>query len=270
MAAKTKAASGERALITGASAGIGASLAKQFAAGGFDLVLVARSGDKLEVIAKALRSEHAVDVTVIAMDLAVAGAPQKLFDAVAKKKLAIDVLVNNAGVMEMAGFAATAAERHQQMIALNVATLTDMLSYFMQPMIERGRGRILNVASIAAFQPVPSLATYAATKAYVLSLTEALAVELKPKGISVTALCPGLTETDMVASARASNQAASQLPPFLIGDVEDVAEQGYAACMAGEVIRVPGALNYMATIAARATPKWMMRAMGGIAGRFAV
>tara|TARA_R110000824_G_scaffold118960_18_gene272507 strand:+ start:25420 stop:26238 length:819 start_codon:yes stop_codon:yes gene_type:complete len=269
MAARTKPSARETALITGASGGIGASLAKQFAAGGFDLVLVARSADKLEVLAESLRAEHAVHVLVVPADLSVKGAPKTLFDSLKKKKRAVDVLVNNAGVLEMGAFAAISPERHQELVTLNVATLTDMTSRFVGPMIERGRGRILNVASIAAFQPIPSLATYAATKAYVLSLTEALSEELKPKGISVTALCPGITETGMVAAAREANAAASQLPPFLIGDVDDVAAQGYAACMAGEVIRVPGALNFAATLASRLTPKWAVRAVTGAVGRFA-
>ncbi|MGV8995430.1 MAG: SDR family NAD(P)-dependent oxidoreductase [Parvibaculaceae bacterium] len=270
MAKAQKSSARERALVTGASGGIGASIARNCAGGGFDLVLVARSADKLEALAEELRAAHGVDVVVMPADLGVAGAAKKLFDTLKKKKIDIDVLVNNAGVMEMAGFAATLPARHQQMISLNVAALTDMLSYFLPPMIERGRGKILNVASIAAFQPVPSLATYAATKAYVLSLTESLSEELKGKGVSITVLCPGLTETDMVAAARAANPAAAQLPSFLIGDVDDVAAQGYAAMMAREVIRVPGAMNRMASMAARAAPKWMVRAMIGAAGRFAV
>lgn len=270
MAARTKPSTRETALITGASAGIGASLARQFAKGGFDLVLVARSADKLKALARDLEADHAVTVTVMPADLAVPGAPKVLFDAVAKKKLAIDILVNNAGVMEMGAFAAITPERHQELIALNVATLTDMTARFLAPMVERGRGRILNVASIAAFQPIPVLATYAATKAFVLSLTESLSEELKGKGVSVTALCPGITDTNMVASAVEANPAAAQLPSFLIGDVDDVAAQGYAACMAGEVIRVPGAMNLMATIAARAAPKWAVRAITGAVGRFAI
>lgn len=270
MARRSKPPTRETALITGASGGIGASLARQFACGGFDLVLVARSRDKLEALAEVLTAEHGINVTVLPTDLSVSGAPKTLFDAVRKKKIDIDILVNNAGVLEMGAFAAMPPERHQELINLNVAVLTDMVSRFVEPMIERKRGRILNVASIAAFQPVPSLATYAATKAYVLSLTESLSEELKHQGVTVTALCPGITETDMVAQAREANPAASQLPSFMIGDVDDVAAQGYAACMAGEVIRVPGALNYAASIAARATPKWAVRAVTGIMGRFAI
>lgn len=268
--ARAAASGRDTVLITGASAGIGAALARQFAAGGFDLVLVARSRDKLETLARELKGEHAVEATVMPADLSTPGAPKALFEAVKKRKLVIDILVNNAGVLEMGAFSAIAPGRHQELIALNVATLTDMTSRFLAPMLERGKGRILNVASIAAFQPVPSLATYAATKAYVLSLTESLSEELKGSGVTVTALCPGITETSMVDRAREANAAASQLPPFMIGDVNDVAAQGYAALMAGEVIRVPGVLNFAASLAARATPKWVVRRFAGALGRMAL
>ncbi|MDR3498251.1 MAG: SDR family oxidoreductase [Parvibaculum sp.] len=268
--ARSAASGRDTVLITGASAGIGAALARQFAAGGFDLVLVARSRDKLETLARELKGEHAVEATVMPADLSTPGAPKALFEAVKKRKLAIDILVNNARVLEMGAFNAISPERHQELIALNVATLTDMTSRFLAPMLERGKGRILNVASIAAFQPVPSLATYAATKAYVLSLTESLSEELKGSGVTVTALCPGITETSMVDRAREANAAASQLPPFMIGDVNDVAAQGYAALMAGEVIRVPGVLNFAASLAARATPKWVVRRFAGALGRMAL
>jgi short-subunit dehydrogenase len=274
MAARKAAGSGasarETVLITGASAGIGAALARQFAAGGFDLVLVARSRDRLEALAEALKAEYSVEAMAMPADLSMRGAPKALFDAVRKRRLAVDVLVNNAGVLEMGAFRAMTPERHQELIGLNVATLTDMTSRFLAPMLERGKGRILNVASIAAFQPVPSLATYAATKAYVLSLTESLSEELKGTGVSITALCPGITETGMVDRAREANAAASRLPAFMIGDVDDVAAQGYAALMSGEVIRVPGALNFAASLAARAAPKWVVRTFAGAFGRLAI
>jgi short-subunit dehydrogenase len=126
---------------------------------------------------------------------------------------------------------------------------------------------VLNVASIAAFQPVPTLATYAATKAYVLSLTESLAEELRGSGVSATALCPGITATHMLSSAVETNAQLAKLPSFLIGDVDAVAAEGYRACMAGEVIRVPGLINLAATVAGRATPKWLLRRVAGAFGR---
>jgi hypothetical protein len=134
-------------------------------------------------------------------------------------------------------------------------------------MVERGSGRVLNVASIASFQPIPSLAIYAASKAFVLSLTESLAEELKGSGVSITALCPGITATNMVSTAQ-ENSGGLNIPDFLIGDVDDVAADGYKACMKGEVIVVPGAMNLAAILAGRAIPKWLLRRITGAVGRY--
>jgi uncharacterized protein len=254
-------------LITGASSGIGEELAKCFARHGHKLVLVARSADKLRALAADLKARHGTDVTVLPADLAVPLAADKLAAALQRKGLAVEVLVNNAGVLEQAAFCDIPAERHQQLIALNVAGLTAMLAALLPGMKQRGWGRVLNVASIAAFQPVPMLATYAATKAYVLSLTEALAEELKGSGVSVSALCPGITATPMVANAAGGNSQFARLPGFLIGDAAAVAADGYRACMRGEVIKVAGAVNLAATLAARATPKWLLRGLSGAVAR---
>ena len=255
--------SGRTALVTGASSGIGEALAARFAEGGFNLVLVARSADKLEALAASLASAHGVKAWAVPADLAQPGAAHKLAAACKRARRRIDVLVNNAGVLENGAFVDTTAARHQQLIDLNVGALTAMLAAFLPAMVERGEGRVLNVASIAAFQPVPSLATYAATKAYVLSLTESLSEELKGSGVTVTALCPGITETPMVQSARQANAELGKLPDFVVGSAEDVAREGYDACLRGEVIRVPGVLNQAATLAARATPKWLLRRLSG-------
>lgn len=264
----TKASRPERTvLITGASSGIGEELAHCFAKGGFRLVLVARSADKLQLLAEALQREHAVDVMVMPADLAQPGAAAALAKSLARKHVVVDVLVNNAGVLEQGAFCAIGAARHQELIALNVAGLTAMLAAFLPGMRERGWGRVLNVASIAAFQPVPSLATYAATKAYVLSLTEALSEELKGSGVTLTALCPGVTATPMVSRATDANQKLNQLPGFMIGNAAQVAAEGYQACLRGEVIRVPGVVNLAGTLAARATPKWLLRSLGGLVAR---
>jgi len=258
------------ALITGASSGIGESLARCFAAGGHALVLVARSKDKLDALAAALVAAYGVKVTVLPADLALPAAAQGLATALKRKRIAVDVLVNNAGVLEQGAFASMPAQRHQQMIDLNVSGLTAMLATFVPAMCERGFGRVLNVASIAAFQPVPTLATYAATKAYVLSLTESLAEELKGSGVTVTALCPGITATGMLRDATAGNAQLAKLPGFLVGDVDEVAAAGYAACMRSEVIRVPGVVNLATTLAARATPKWLLRRLAGTVTRKAL
>lgn len=142
-----------------------------------------------------------------------------------------------------------------------------MLSHFLPLMLKRESGRVLNVASIAAFQPVPTLATYAASKAYVLSLTESLSQELEGTGVTMTALCPGITSTPMLAAATQADQQLSMRPAFLIGNANDVARQGFDAGMRGDVICVPDAINRVAMLASRSTPKWLLRSLGGMLSR---
>ena len=256
-------------LITGASSGIGEALARRFARGGHALVLVARNRVKLEALAASLAAEHGVEVCVQPADLTRPGATRALAVALKRKRVAIDVLVNNAGALEQGAFTSTPPRRHQQLIDLNVAALTGMLAQFLPPMCERGRGRVLNVASIAAFQPVPLLATYAATKAFVLSLSESLAEEVRHCGVTVTVLCPGITATNMLSTATKAHARLTKLPGFLIGDADRVADEGYQACMQGEVIRIPGAINQAVTLASRATPKWLLRRIAGTLARSA-
>lgn len=260
-------ASRSTALITGASSGIGETLAWLIAAEDYDLILVARSKDKLEALAQALRDGHPVAVTVVPLDMAASGSARKLWLAVKRQGLAVDVLVNNAGVLQHGAFTAMTPAEHQAMVQLNVAGFTDLLAHFVPPMVARGSGRVLNVASIAAFQPIPSLATYAATKAYVLSLSEALGEELRGSGVTLTTLCPGITATDMVARAQAGSSALQNLPSMLISDVQDVAVEAWQACLQGRAIVVPGTLNFATTLAARATPKWLLRRLTGLLGR---
>ncbi len=264
---KSKIGSSETVLITGASSGIGEALAACFARGGFDLVLVARSADKLEALAKNLASKYKIKTWVEPADLAKPGSAKKLAATMKRRRRSIDVLVNNAGVLEHGAFAAMPDTRHQELIDLNVSGLTAMLAHFLPPMLARGHGRILNVASVAAFQPVPTLATYAATKAYVLSLTESLSEELKGSGVSITALCPGVTATNMLTAAKSTSSKLGQLPGFLIGDADKVAAEGYEACIKGDVIKVPGVVNLAAILASRATPKWLLRRISGALGR---
>jgi short-subunit dehydrogenase len=251
------------ALVTGASSGIGEALATCFAKAGHNLVLVARSEARLRRLAAALAAAHGVKAWALPADLAQLGAAERLAAALRRARRPIDVLVNNAGVLAHGPFIGMPQGRHRQLIDLNVAALTEMLAHFVPPMVRRGRGRVLNVASIAAFQPVPSLATYAATKAYVLSLTESLAEELRGTGVTLTALCPGITATGMLSSAQRESGALRRLPRFVVGEAEAVAAEGFEACMAGEVIRVPGALNLAATLAGRATPRWLLRRVSG-------
>ncbi|WP_291010758.1 SDR family oxidoreductase [Hydrogenophaga sp.] len=253
----------QTALITGASSGIGAALADQFARAGFNLVLVARSGGRLQTLADRLTMSHGVKTWPVASDLSDADAPQRLAAAMRRARRPIDVLVNCAGVLHTGAFSGIGLALQRSMIDLNIIGLTAMVAEFAPAMAARGQGRILNVASIAAFQPVPSLAVYAATKAYVLSLTESLSEEFKGTGVSFTALCPGITATQMLSSAAAEREALAGLPDFLIGDADEVAQQGYEACMRGDVICVPGWVNQAVTTAGRAAPKWLLRRFSG-------
>jgi hypothetical protein len=251
------------ALVTGASSGIGEALAQRFARAGFNMVLVARGEDRLRALAKSLRATHGIKAWIAAMDLSQPDAAQTLCAAMRRARRQVDVLVNNAGLLEYGRFVDMPAKRHHELIALNVTALTAMLAQFVPAMVARGSGRVLNVASIAAFQPVPLLGVYAATKAYVLSLTESLSEELRDTGVTATALCPGITATPMLSDAQHSNGELGRLPGFVVGSADDVAEEGFDACMKGEVIRVPGAINQAAILAGGATPKWLLRRVSG-------
>jgi short-subunit dehydrogenase len=260
----------ETALVTGASAGIGRALALEFAKRGFDLVLVARRQTELGELAERCRTAHGVQVTVLPTDLLVDDAPARLQAALDERGIAIDVLVNNAGQLENGRFAEIEPEKYTRLLQLNVAALTGLTRQFVGPMLRRGRGRILNVASTAGFQPVPSLAVYAATKAYVLSLSEALAEELRDSGVSVTALCPGITRTVMFDQVREKNTLAREMPEFLLSDVADVAAEGVAGCIDGKVIVVPGRLNQNLAALVQLYPRWLpRRVLGWIARRSA-
>ncbi len=255
------------ALITGASSGIGEALARRFAQGGHNLVLVARSGPKLQALADEISAAHGVKAHVVVADLAQPDAAQRLAATMKRARRPIDVLVNNAGVLEHGNFIDMPAARHQQLIDLNVSGLTAMLAHFVPPMAARGSGRVLNVASIASFQAVPTLATYAATKAYVLSLTESLTQELKGSGVTLTALCPGITATQMLDNAQQTSAELNRLPAFMVGSAEDVAAEAFAACLRGDVICVPGAINRAANLTLRAAPRWLLRPITGAVAR---
>ena len=259
----------ERALITGASAGIGLELAHEFARNRHPVVLVARNEAKLNEVAAELTHACGVEASVIAGDLGQRSGPTSLLAEVERRKLDIDILVNNAGVMETGAFKDADTETLLGIARLNIEALTALTSLFLKPMIARGKGRILNVASLAAFQPLPSMAVYAASKAYVLSLTEALAEELRGTGVTVSALCPGFTDTNMVESAKRENAAFRALPSELIADPKSVAREGYRACMSGEVIRVPGLALQMATGFIQAQ-RSITRTLTGLLGRRAL
>jgi hypothetical protein len=256
-------ASRQTALITGASAGIGRELASVFAAHGFDLVVVARREPELETLAAPLRTEHGVDVSVVAVDLAEPSAPRAVFETVRRRKIDVDVLVNNAGVTALGDFADISLDSQMRLIQLNISALTALTHLFLRPMVERRRGRVLNLASVSAFQPVPTIAVYAASKAYVLSFSEALAVELRGTGVTVTACCPGFTQTTMVRTESVTTGRAAPLPGLVVGDAAQVAREACEACLRGDAVHVSGLLNQLATTWMQHQPRWLGRAIGG-------
>ncbi len=246
------------ALITGASAGIGAALARQFAEHDFDLIITARREANLQALAEELSS--LVEVEVISCDLATTGGRASLFEKLQGKT--IDVLVNNAGIAHSGNFASQSSAEIQNVLNLNIVALTELTQFVLPQMIKQGAGRILNVASVASFQPVPSLAVYGASKAFVLSLTEALSEELRGTGVTTTALCPGLTKTDMLDEIQGFD-----VPGGITSSPEEVAREGYTALMNQEVIRVPGIANQAALAWAKHQPRWLVRGIGGLFAR---
>ena len=256
-----------RVLITGASAGIGAALAREFARHGHRLTLVARRKDKLAALARELDAEYHVDVQVIVQDLVRPGGTAAVFKATVADGEAIGILVNNAGVIDVGPFAGAAVDKLVGMVNLNVRALTELTALLLPAMVERKFGRILNVASLAAFQPVPGMAAYAASKAYVLALSEALGEELKSSGVTVSSLCPGVTDTDMATEIKAGSSTAAKLPKELVSDPKDVAERAYKALMAGQAVLVPGPPNRITAAWVQVTPRWLTRYVTGIAAR---
>ncbi len=246
-------------LITGASGGIGLELARIFAAEGYRLVLVARSKDKLEQLAAEIRSQLQAHVLVMSADLATPDAADRVADELARQGICVDVLVNNAGVGHFGAFAESEWVKERDMLQLNIVTLTTLTKRLLPGMVERKRGRIMNVASTAAFQPGPLMAVYYATKAYVLSFSEALSAELEGTGVTVTALCPGPTESGFQAGAQMEDSKlvrGKKLP-----DAASVARAGYRALMAGKRVYVPGFSNRALTQAVRFLPRAAVTSM---------
>ena len=237
------------ALITGPSSGIGLDLAHLFAENGHDVVLVARSEAKLRSLAAELSSKHGVQATVIVADLTRPDAPREIFAAAPP----VDVLVNNAGFGLSGKFAETPMRTELDMIQVNVAALTHLTKLFLPQMLERKRGRILNVASTAAFQPGPLMAVYYATKAYVLSFSEAIAEELRGTGVTVTALCPGPTATGFQKNANMGTEALLKLMKPVSS--MEVARAGYRGLMRGQRVVIPGLKNKLGVQSLRFSPR---------------
>jgi short-subunit dehydrogenase len=245
-------------LVTGASAGVGEELARAFAARRYNLVLAARREEALEGLGRELAKTYAIRVKTMSVDLSLPAAPQAIAEALVKAGIEVGILVNNAGALSEGPFAAGAFDDQLNLIQVNVAAPTALTRLVLPAMIARGEGRILNVSSIAAFVPVPQLAVYAATKAYVLSLTEALGEELKGTGVTATVLCPDLTDT---ATTRES-ALGRPIPQAILMSPKDVAEAGCAACLRGELVAVPGFANRLFAGGAPLVPKGLVRAFG--------
>jgi hypothetical protein len=253
----------QTALVTGGSGGIGLEIAKVLARKGFDLVLVARKRDTLEAAAGQPEGKYGARVHVFAADLRRAEAPQAIFDFLHNENIPIEVLVNNAGFGVGGEFADTKLQRELEMIQVNIAALTHLTKLFLPAMIKRKSGRVLNVASTAAFQPGPLMAVYYATKAYVLSFSQALAEELRNSGVTVTALCPGATATDFAATAGVGN--SKLFTAFGIAHPDDVAELGVAAMMHGRRVAIPGIKNKIVAQANRFAPRAVSAKLARIA-----
>jgi hypothetical protein len=248
--------SAEIILITGASSGIGLELARLFAADKSSLILVARSQDKLETLAEELRKNYGIEVVVLPQDLAAPAAPQAIFDELTGKGTTVDVVVNNAGFGSVGAVADLPLQRQLAMIQVNITVLTHLTRLFLPGMIERNRGGILNVGSTAGFQPGPNMAVYYATKAYVLSFSEALAEEVVGTNINVTCLAPGPTATGFGAD---SGMEKSLVFKFGAMDAKAVARQGYRGFRCGKVIVIPGLKNKLGAFSVRFAPRSFVR-----------
>jgi uncharacterized protein len=238
----------ETTLVTGASSGIGLHLAHEFARHGHPLVLVAPVQAELEDIAKKITAEHGVNVTVLAKDLERESAPQEIFDELRRNAVDVHILVNNAGHGCRGKSWEIPIENDISMVRLNIEAVLRLTKLFLPPMLQRERGRILNTASVAGFEPGPLLNVYHSTKAFVLSWSEALTVELDKTGVTVTALCPGPTDTDFFPKAGMIETKAFQKAS--VSAPQDVAKAGYEGLMKGELFVVPGGMN-KALVAAR-------------------
>lgn len=243
------------ALITGATSGIGLELARLMAKNGWSLVLIARNRQRLDDISEELKRDFNTGVVPITADLSLPSAPADVFRELQAKSIQPDILVNNAGFNEYGPFSATNLENELRMIQLHVSSLTALTKLLLPPMLEKKNGKILNVASIGSFTPVPFNAVYGATKAYILSFSESLAEELRGTGVTVTALCPGATATEFAQRAGMENVLLFR---GVVMDAAKVARIGFDAMMLGKTIVVPGCLNWLTVFSLRFTPRKLM------------
>ncbi|MBD0372192.1 MAG: SDR family oxidoreductase [Pyrinomonadaceae bacterium] len=249
-------------LITGSSSGIGETFARRLAAQGENVLLVARSEERLATICNELGREHGVQAQYVAMDLTTEGAGARLFEESAKRGLEVETLINNAGFGSMGDFVKLDLETELKMIDLNIKALVDLTYRFLPPMRERRRGAIINVASTAGFQPVPFMTTYAATKAFVLSFSIGLWEENRPFGVLVMALCPGVTETNFFEAGHIDK------PPMRTSQTPDeVVETALRGLKRGKSHIISGWSNYLLTESERLVPRRLIARVVGSALR---
>lgn len=244
------------ALITGASNGIGLELAKIHAAKGDRLVLVARNKSKLDELKLELEKTYKISVYTIGKDLSAMNASQEVFDETSKQQIQIDYLINNAGFGDFGMFVETDWNKEAQMIQLNITALTQLTKLYLKEMVKRSSGKIMNVASTAAFQSGPTMAVYYATKAYVLSFSEAIDNEVRDKGVTVTALCPGATESGFQAAA--AMEESNLVKGRKLPTSKEVAEYGYESMMKGRTVAIHGFMNYLLANSVRFIPRAMV------------
>ena len=246
-------------LITGASGGIGYELAKLFAHDRYTLVLVARNAERLAQVATELQNQFGNTVRTVPLDLASPAAPKFLFDQLQREHIPIDILINNAGFGAFGEFAKMPEEEILGQIQLNITALTELTRLFLPPMLERRSGRIMNIASTAAFQPGPLMAVYYATKAYVLSFSEAIANELRGSGVTVTCFCPGATHTGFAKRAGSENSRLFKQVGAM--SAEKVARDGYRALLSGRTVAISGAHNWLVAQSVRFAPRKLVTAV---------
>lgn len=241
------------ALITGASNGIGLELAKVHASKGDNLVLVARNKSKLDELKTELERQYKISVYTIGKDLSANNSAKEVYDETTKQNIQIDYLINNAGFGDFGMFVETDWNKELQMINLNITTLTQFTKLYLQDMVKRRNGKIMNVASTAAFQSGPTMAVYYATKAYVLSFSEAVNNEVSDKGVTITTLCPGATESGFQAAA--AMEESNLVKGKKLPTSKEVAEYGYASMMKGKTVAIHGLINYLMANSVRFTPR---------------
>lgn len=245
---------GATALVTGASSGIGAAIARELASRGHAVTLVARRKERLDSLATELTAEHGVTATALACDLADPADRDRLADELRERGRAVEVLVNNAGFGSHAPFASSDRSRTTGMVRVNVEAVVDLTGRYLPGMSERGRGAIINIASVGAFQPLPGSATYAATKAFVLSFSEAIHTEQRGSGVTVTAVCPGPVKTEFTDVSGISG-VEDETPDLIWMTAEEVARHAVEGAEHGKRVVVPGALNRAQSLVGQHTPR---------------